>query len=408
MALFKKNRPASRARDKPITNSAAGKKMDFSRLRSPLKTRADYAMTASEGIYAAVSRISNTMAAMPMHLYKNGVRQSDHELERLVAYAPNPAMTPSQFRQTMQAICGNEGNAYALIVPKANDMGIDRLDVLNPAYVTPFLERDTGVVWYRISCPDDPKKVEMWVDDARMIVIRHISANGLRGIRPIDVLRGTVDYDAKVKEFSLRQLENVNAGIILTLPNAVTMDEGRKAAMVNQFLDTYDDSGGRVCLLEGGMTATTFNQSPVDAKVLDVERISRNRIATVYNIPPHMMGDYQDTSYSTAEQSMLEFLQLTMLPIVVQWEDQYNRKVLTWEMLKEGYSFHCEMDALHRADAGTQAEAEQKALRNGKMTINEIRARAFLPPVAGGDTPLVSRDLAPLDAILSGKEGNNS
>jgi len=344
------------------------------------------------------------MAAMPMHLYKDGVKQKDHDLERLVAYAPNPSMTPSQFRQTMQAVCGNEGNAYALIVPKRNDQGIERLDVLDPAYVTPHREIETGEIWYRIYNPNTPKRAEMWVDDSRMLVIRHISANGLKGIRPVDVLRGTIEYDQKVKEFSLRQLENVNAGIILTLPNSATMDQGRKTAMVEQFLDTYDDSGGRVCLLEGGMTATTFNQSPVDAKVLDVERISRNRIATVYNIPPHMMGDYQDTSYSTAEQSMLEYLQLTMLPIVVQWEDQFNRKILTWERMKEGYAFHCDMEALHRADASTQAEAEQKALRNGKMTINEIRERAYLPPVEGGDQPLISRDLAPLQLILSGKE----
>lgn len=401
MALFTK-KPASRARDKPVKNQAAAK-ADFSRLRAIGRTRADYTMTTSEGIYAAVSRIANTMAAMPMHLYRDGVLQADAPEERLVAYAPNPSMTPSQFRQTMQAVCGNEGNAYALLVPSRNGVDIARMDVLDPAHVTPHRDIDTGEIWYRLYDPNHPKRPEMWVDDSRMIVIRHISANGLRGIRPVDVLRGTIDYDAKVKEFSLRQLENVNAGIILTLPNAMTMDQSRKNAVVNQFLDAYDDSGGRICLLEGGMTATAFNQSPVDARVLDVERISRNRIATVYNIPPHMMGDYQDTSYSTAEQSMLEYLQLTMLPIVVQWEDQFNRKVLTWEKVRQGYAFRCDMEALHRADASTQAEAEQKALRNGKMTINEIRHRSNLPPVAGGDQPLVSRDLATLETIIKGE-----
>ncbi|MBQ8616283.1 MAG: phage portal protein [Clostridia bacterium] len=411
MALFRKNRPASRARDKPLKDSANEKtpgKADFSRLRPARKTRADYAMTTSEAIYAAVSRIANTMAAMPIHLKKDGILQRDDDLERLIAYAPNPSMTPYTFKQTVMAACGNEGNGYALIVPKENDKGVERLDVLDPACVQPYRDVETHEMWYQVYDRADPKKFQFWVHDSRMLVIRHMSANGERGIRPIDVLRGTLDYDLQVKEFSIKQLENVSGGIILTLPNSLQMDQDKKMEVVNQFLDTYDDSGGRVCLLEGGMQATTFSQSPVDARVLDVERISRNRVATVYNIPPHMLGDYQDTSYATAEQSMLEYMQLTILPFVIQWEEQLNRKLLSWERIRQGYAFVCEMDALYRADTQTQAEADQKNVRNGKLTINEIRKKDGLPPVAGGDEPLVSRDLTPLRLILEGKEVNES
>lgn len=89
-------------------------------------------------------------------------------------------------------------------------------------------------------------------------------------------------------------------------------------------------------VLEGGIKATTFNQSPVDAQLMDVERITRNRVATVYNLPPHMLGDYSDTSFSTAEQQMQEFLQLTIIPIVQQWEDELNRKLLSDADYKAG------------------------------------------------------------------------
>lgn len=404
MALFKKNKTASRARDKPIKNKDQRSHYDFTRLRQSRKTRADYAMTTSEAIYAAVSRIANTMAAMPIHLKKDGVVQKDDPLERLVSYAPNASMTPYTFKQTMMAACGNEGCGYALIVPTEGDKGVDRLDVLDPACVVPYRDIDTKEMWYKVCDSADPKKFQFWVHDSRMLVIRHMSANGERAIRPIDVLRGTLDYDEEIKEFSVKQLQNVSGGIILTLPNSLQMSAEVKTSTVNQFLDTYDDSGGRVCLLEGGMTATTFSQSPVDARVLDVERITRNRVATVYNIPPHMLGDYQDTSYATAEQSMLEYMQLTILPLVIQWEDQLNLKLLTWDRVKNGYSFVCDMEALYRADTQTQAEADQKNVRNGKMTINEIRKKNGLPAVDGGDEPLVSRDLTPLRLILSGKE----
>ena len=115
------------------------------------------------------------------------------------------------------------------------------------------------------------------------------------------------------------QLDGVNHGVFLTVPNTGLGEEERNQ-VIDSFLDAYERSGQRVVILEGGLTATTFSQNAIDAQVLDVERITRNRVATVYNIPPHLLGDYSDTSFSTAEQQMQEFLQLTSMPIVAQWE----------------------------------------------------------------------------------------
>ena len=150
------------------------------------------------------------------------------------------------------------------------------------------------------------------------------------------------------------------------------------------------------------MTATTLTQSPVDAQSLDVERVTKNRVATVYNIPPHMLGDYSDSRYSTNEQSTQEYLTLTIMPIVAQWEQQLNLKLLTWRERCEGYYFAFDLDELLRADQSTQAEVNQKGIRNGYKTINEVRRKEGKPPVSGGDLPMVSKDLAPLEAVQSG------
>ena len=99
MRIFDKIRPQRRqnkARDKP-------ENPDYGVMNSARRTRADYVLTGSEAIYAAVSRISNTIAALPIHLYKGQELQKDHDLERLIAYAPNPCMTPFVFRQSMEA-----------------------------------------------------------------------------------------------------------------------------------------------------------------------------------------------------------------------------------------------------------------------------------------------------------------
>lgn len=390
MPLFQKLRPErhhNKARDEPAP--------DYSVMRNTRRTRADYTLTTSEAIYAAVSRISNTIAALPIHLYKGQELQRGHDLERLIAYAPNPSMTAFVFRQTMEASRNTEGTAYALMVPDETGRTV-RLDVLDPTRVTPLRDINTKEMWYQLLLDDGTTAN---VHNSSIIVLRHMSASGEKGIKPVDVLRGTLSYDQDIKEFSAKQLEGVNSGVVLNIPGT-GLNEGRKKTIINQFLNAYRESGGRLVVLEGGVTATTLTQSPVDAKVLDVERITRNRVATVYNIPPHMLGDYSDTSYATAEQSMLEYLQMTISPIVVQWENELNRKLLTWDMLQQGYAFRFTLSDLWRADVKTMNEVRQMGIRSGWLTPNEVRVDEGRPADPHGDTLMISRDMVPLEVAL--------
>ena len=383
MRLPFQRKEKAQARDKPQTVRSRDLKM----INRP---RADRTIEANEAIYAAVSRIANTMASMPMHLYKGYEIQKDHPLERLVSLEPHPNFSAFTWKQTMEVLLNTEGTAYALRV--LNTQGqLLRLDILNPLRVTPKKDQD-GNIWYSVIMDDGS---EALAPGFLILAIKHISANGIRGIRPIDVLRKSLDYDTQVKEMSLDQLDGVNHGIMLTVPN-VGLSQQQKDEAVNRFLETYEKSGRSVVILEGGMTATNFANSSVDAQVLNVERITRNRVATVYNLPPHLLGDYSDTSFGTAEQQMMEFLQLTIGPKVQQWEEELNRKLLTPEEYAEGYRFRFDTASLTRTDVKTTAERNQMAIRGGWRKPNEVRAELGLPPDPVGDLLMSSRDLIPL------------
>lgn len=381
-------RKRTKARERQATSkTSSGRRVTF---RGIFRVHADNTLRGNEAIYAAVSRIANTVASMPLHLYKGNKLQQEHPLEHLLSLQPNLNFSPFGFLQTMEIYRNTEGNAYALIVP--DKLGAtQRLDILDPARVQPMRHPDTGEMWYTITL-DDSKTYP--VPGCTMLVLKHMSANGEIGIRPLDVLRASLDYDAQVKELSLRQLDGVNQGIFLTVPNAALGSEQREQA-INDFLDAYEKSAGRVVVLEGGMTASTFNNSAIDAQLLNVERITRNRVATVYNIPPHLLGEYTDANYNTAEQTMREFLQLTILPIARQWEQELNRKLLTPADYAAGYRIRFDMDELSRADTTAMADKYQKAIRGGWMVPNEVREREGLPPDPYGNALMFSRDLVP-------------
>ena len=375
----------AQARDKP-----GGVKVRSRDLRMIIRPRADRTLEGNEAIYAAVSRISRTMASMPLHLYRGYEIQKDHPLERLVSLEPHPNFSAFDWKQTMEVMLNTEGTAYALQVK--DRMGqLMRLDILNPTRVTPKKDED-GNIWYGVMMDDGQ---EALAPGFLILAIKHISANGIRGIRPIDVLRRSLDYDTQVKEMSLDQLEGVNHGVMLTVPN-VGLSQAQKDDAVNRFLETYEKSGRSVVILEGGMTATNFSASAVDSQLLDVERITRNRVATVYNLPPHMLGDYSDASPGNAEQQQLEYLMWTIGPKVEQWENEFNRKVLTPDMYANGYRFRFDTASLTRTDVKTTAERNQMAIRGGWRKPNEVRKELGLPPDPVGDLLMSSRDLIPL------------
>ena len=393
MGLFSRFRNENKARDKPRVRV-----FDRGKVISITRPRADVTLQGHEAIYAAVTRIANTVASIPVHVYKGRERQDTHPLEKLLNLSPNPSMSAYIFKQTMEAFRNTEGMAYALII--RDGLGeITRLDVLDPTRVRPLIERDSREIWYDITLEGKMYPIPGYM----VLALKHMSANGISGIRPLDVLRGSLDYDAEVKEISLNQLDGINHGVMLEVPGQA-LDETRKAQIVADFLDAYESSGQRVLVLEGGIKATTFNQSPVDAQLMDVERITRNRVATVYNLPPHMLGDYSDTSFSTAEQQMQEFLQLTIIPIVQQWEDDLNRKLLSDADYKAGYRFRFDTDSLIRADMVAMANKYQMAIRGGWMRMNEVREREGLPPDPNGDELMCARDVIPLRIMVEHPE----
>ncbi len=391
---FQKKHNEAKAHDKPQS-----RRREVRDMRSINRPRADHTIEGNEAIYAAVSRIANTVASMPMHLYKGYELAADHPLERLVSLEPNPNFTAFSFRQTLEVLRNTEGNAYALKV--LGSLGtVQRLDILNPTRVRPMRDPRDGSIWYSVTMDDGQPCL---APGALVINLRHMSANGEQGIRPIDVLRKSLDYDTQVKELALDQLDGVNHGIILTVPNT-GLDQEAKDNLVDNFLETYEKSGRSVVVLEGGLTATSFSAPSVDAQLLDVERITRNRVATVYNLPPHMLGDYTDTSFSTAEQQMQEFLQLTIIPIVEQWEEEFTRKLLTPQDYADGYRFRFDTSALTRADVATTANKHQMAIRGGWMKPNEVRETYGLPPDPYGDELMGSRDILPLRIMVEKPE----
>lgn len=397
-------KPRSRARDRPGDNrcpmgsdvqarsSVQGASLGF--MTQYMRTSTD--LKSSETIYAAVLRIANALGTMPVCLYKGTERQRQDPRDHLLSLRPNKRQGAFAFKQAMEICRNTEGRAYA--VKRFNAQGsLAALECWDPCRVTPLEEETTGEIWY---CVDNGHGGMEYLHNWYVLEFFHASTDGLTGVRVMDVLAGTIQYGEEVKKFSLENLKNVSNAIVMEFPT--NFDAPKRVRAVTETLDIYRKNGGKIIALDSGVSAKMLGGSAIEAAAFDVDGVTRRRVATVLGLPPHMLGDYGDVTSGTQEGQNLEFLTMTMTPIVQQWVEQLNYKLLTHAEREDGYEFRFDMSAYLRADAKSRSAIHQSQIRCGERTVNEIRAEDNYPPVEGGNVPFVSKDLAPVTLVAKG------
>lgn len=373
------NRRRTRVRDEPGTKEP---------LYGLNARAADFSANRSEAVCAAAGRMAKTLASAPLHIYKEDQVQPAHELERLLSYSPAPGYNAHTFVRDMEFARCTVGRACAMIGRDSLMQPVE-LDYIDPVRVTTLRARETGDIWHRVILEDGKNG---YIHDSDMLCLSYFSTTG--ALTPASVLRGSLEYDAQIKEFSLATLNGVHDVILINVPGNISGP--RRKDLIADILEGYNASGKSALVLDSGVTATKLQSSPVNAQVLDVEKVTKSRVAGIYGMSPHLLGD-GESNRASSEEEMQAFLTLTILPAMVEWEAECNKKLLTWNMVKEGYRIGFDSDALSRANTGTLAEKHFKAVRGGWMRPNEVRKREHLSPDAYGDKLMISRDLLPLE-----------
>jgi len=346
-------------------------------------------LATNETIFSVVSRLSNSLASLPLKMYQN-YDVAFTQTSDVLLNVPNPNITSFEFIRGMETIRNQTGNAYALI---ERDMRGETMNLwlLDPTYVEPVFDTDNRELWYQVI----GDKGTYYVHNMDMLHVKHIvSAGSVKGINPIKVLTNTSDFDRAVREFSLSEMESAKNSFILKY-NA-NVDPEKRQRVIEDFKRFYQENGG-VLFQEPGVEITPIDKQFIAADILASERLTRSRVANVYNIPSVMLNDTEALSYANNEQLMRMYVQMTLMPIVRQYEHEFNKKLLSQTQRKGGFYFKFNVNALLRGDTATQMEAYFKGVRSGLYKPNEIRAWEDLPPEPEGDKLYLSGDLYPMD-----------
>lgn len=350
-------------------------------------------LETNELIFSVVTRLANTLSSLPLHLYKNYDQINDDPLAELITGSVNKNQTAYSLFNQCETSRNVTGNGYMLIERDKYGQP-SALWPIRPECVSVMRNLDDNSIWYHITCDE----LNTYVYNTEIIHVRHITPlTGLKGISPLDVLKNALNFEKAVEDFSLNEMDKKDAYII-KYDRSISPE--KRQAMINDFVKMIKENGGAV-VQEKGFEYDRFasNFQPSDLK--DAEDITRSRIANAFNVPLSFL----DGSSNSSEQKMIEFVQMTLLPIVKQYEAEFNRKLLTQQQRAQGYYFKFNINGLLRGDTAARTNFYQMMIRNGIATPNDLRKLEDMTPVDNeyANKQWISGDLYPIDIPLESR-----
>lgn len=339
-------------------------------------------------IYRAVSLIADAIAYMPINIYrregKKRILAEDREDYWVLSMRPNENMTSYVWRQSVSSHSLLWGNGYNYLSRRGNGMTREIIPLLPDRT---RVVKDPGKDPY-LSTTIENETLQLPLDD-----VAHIPAlgfDGLTGYSPIYLARQAVGMAQALEEFGAKFFSNdAKSGGFIMHPGKLG-DKAQKN--LSDSMTTKQgglENAHKVKILEEGAKFIQTTIPPEDAQFLGTREFQIAEVARLYGVPLHMLQSHEKvTSWGSGiEEMTLGFVIFTLAPWIARWEQELNRKLFLPSEQKI-YYVKLNINALLRGDAKSRGEFYERALKNGWMTIDEVREKEELDPLEDKDLPL--------------------
>lgn len=336
-------------------------------------------------VYTCVNIIANSIAKLPFQTFKKSEsgreRNNSHSVAKLLDTRPNPYQSPFKFKHLVETHRNLWGNAYINI-----DWGWDgrpkALWLLNPSKTEPIVDVETNEVWFVTTLPNG-KTVKIGYGD--MIHLTGLSTDGLKGKTQIQVLRESIGSSQAAQKFKGKFYKHgaVNSGF-LKIPGMLNKDAKEVIRDEWEEANTGINNAQRIAILDAGLEFQSIGMPLKDAQFVEGMKLDKAEIATLYNVPLHMVNELERSTHNNMEQQTLEYIMNTLSPIIKQWEEEFSYQLFSLKEQKM-YYLKFNLTSLLRSDSKSRAEYYATMLDKGVYSINEVRELEEKDGIEGGE-----------------------
>lgn len=320
----------------------------------------------------------------------------------LLTVQPNPVMDAAEFWRTVVTWLLIRGNAYVFVHRNGAGQVIGLWPV--PPTDVKVLRTSTGDLAYRLS--HDGK--ETWLPVEPGYVATHLEilhyrwfGTGPEALSPIGVARQQVGISVAATSYigGFFERDATPETVLTTQGNLSDTQWNRLVAQMEDRHQGFENSH-QLAVFEGGAKLERVSLSPADAQFLAIYKLTEGKIASMYGVPPHKIGDLEHATFSNIEHLGIEFVQDAMLPPITRLE-KVTQRLFDDEEMRLKFDPKGRM----RGDTAAQTAAYAAGRQWGYYSVNDVRSLEDLPPIEGGDTYLEPINMVPAGAQPVQRDG---
>ena len=365
---------------------------------SGIEVTADSAIRMST-VYACVRLLGDTISSLPLGAY---VRRGRNRISYISAFGeqpewinkPNPEATRLEFFEQVISSLNIHGNAFILTVRDDMDevrelycIHPDDIRIERPSPGEPIIYkmRDSVGAYSRILTSKEMLHIPMF----RL-------PGSLYGLGPIAAARLTIGAAMAADTYAAAYFGNAaNPGGVIEVPNELTEEQASDIGRDWNITHTGPYRAGKIGILSGGATFRPLTLNAQDAQLLEARRFNVEDIARLFRVPISLLGHpvAGSMSFASVEAQNLSFVQHSLRPLLERLEQALSG------LLPEPEGFiKFNLDALLRGTTLERFDAYTKGLREGFLSLNDVRSVEDLAPLGeAGDqyrVPLQNIDAA--------------
>jgi len=365
---------------------------------SGIDVTADSAIRMST-VYACVRLLGDTISSLPLGAY---IRRGRNRISYVSAFGeqpawinkPNPEATRLEFFEQVISSLNIHGNAFILTVRDDMDEVRElycvhpediRIERPGPGEPIIYKMRDSVGAYSRILTSKEMLHIPMF----RL-------PGSLYGLGPIAAARLTIGAAMAADTYAAAYFGNAaNPGGVIEVPNELTEEQASDIGRDWNITHTGPYRAGKIGILSGGATFRPLTLNAQDAQLLEARRFNVEDIARLFRVPISLLGHpvAGSMSFASVEAQNLSFVQHSLRPLLERLEQALSG------LLPEPEGFiKFNLDALLRGTTLERFDAYTKGLREGFLSLNDVRSVEDLAPLGeAGDqyrVPLQNIDAA--------------
>lgn len=352
-------------------------------------------------VHMAVSVLSSTLASVPFKVAhkESGEEFPDHLILRMLS-APNPHDIGANFVGLTRTFLELTGNAYWLIVKDQAGTPIN-LYALDSSRMEPIPDPVVKVKGYSYHLLDG--QVQNY-DPSEIVHLKYPNPNNpMMGVGRIEAARRAITLDIQAEEFNTAFFTNnaiPSALLVPEEPLSNTQLNRVRRMLQREFKGVQNQHG--IGIIGANMKLEKIGINAKDMEFLKQQSFSRDKIGSMFHVPPVYMGNFSEASYANADAQRKMLWEANHIPWLI-WFCQYLNHMLVPRIDPEVVVTFDRSFIIPLVESFKTLTKSLSDLRqSGYITTNEGRALIGMPPLEEhGDIVLIPGQFRPLEKAVT-------